>query len=57
MVLSFPVPQGVTMMIDAGAIFKVRGSRLVAGSQGTGTDCQLLIHSSARNSAAGGFLH
>ncbi len=36
--LSFQVPQGVTMMIDAGAIFKLRGSRLVAGSQGTGTD-------------------
>ena len=36
--LSFQVPQGVTMMIDAGAIFKVRGSRLIAGSLGTGTD-------------------
>ncbi len=36
--LSFQVPQGVTMMIDAGAIFKVRGSRVVAGSQGTGAD-------------------
>ncbi len=36
--LSFQVPQGVTMVIDAGAIFKVRGSRVIAGSQGTGTD-------------------
>ncbi len=36
--LSFQVPQGVTMMVDAGAIFKMRGSRIVAGSVGTGTD-------------------
>ncbi|MCC6509042.1 MAG: hypothetical protein IT423_08040, partial [Pirellulaceae bacterium] len=36
--LSFQVPQGVTMMIDAGAIFKLRGSRVSAGSIASSND-------------------
>jgi VCBS repeat-containing protein len=36
--LTFEVPQGVTMVIDAGAVFKLRGSRLVAGSRDAGID-------------------
>ncbi|MGN6546573.1 MAG: matrixin family metalloprotease, partial [Aureliella sp.] len=35
---TFQIPQGVTAMIDAGAVFKLRGSRITAGSLDTGTD-------------------
>ena len=36
--VTFEVPRGVTMMIDAGAIFKMKGSRIVAGSRAAGVD-------------------
>ncbi len=38
---SVDVPQGVTLMIDAGAIFKMRGSRIVAGSRDASIDNHL----------------
>lgn len=36
--ITFEVPQGVTAMIDAGAIFKMGGSRIVAGSRDAGVN-------------------
>ncbi|MFO1062602.1 MAG: hypothetical protein U0892_01840 [Pirellulales bacterium] len=36
--LTFQVPKGVTMMIDAGAIFKLKGSRITAGSIDANSD-------------------
>ncbi|RMF42903.1 MAG: hypothetical protein D6753_06420, partial [Planctomycetota bacterium] len=36
--LSFEVPKGVTVMIDAGALFKIGGSRIVVGSRDAGVD-------------------
>ncbi len=36
--ITLEVPRGVTMMIDAGAIFKMKGSRIVTGSRDAGVD-------------------
>lgn len=36
--ISLEIPQGVTAMIDAGAIFKMGGSRVVVGSRDAGTN-------------------
>lgn len=36
--ITFEVPRGVTAMIDAGAIFKMGGSRIVTGSRDAGVD-------------------
>ncbi|MEC8555200.1 MAG: Ig-like domain-containing protein [Planctomycetota bacterium] len=36
--ISLEIPQGITAMIDAGAIFKMGGSRVVVGSRDAGTD-------------------
>ncbi|MDX1924958.1 MAG: hypothetical protein SFV81_00490, partial [Pirellulaceae bacterium] len=36
--VTLEVPQGVTLMIDAGALFKIGGSRIVTGSRDAGID-------------------
>ncbi len=43
------------MMIDAGAIFKVRGSRLIAGAKATGTDASFSSISSLGHAYAARF--
>lgn len=36
--LTLQVPRGVTLMVDAGAIFKLQGSQITTGSQSAGVD-------------------
>ena len=52
--ITFEVPQGVTMMINAGAIFKLGAVRIVAGSRDAGIDNGFFVRASIRHAASKG---